>query len=99
MIKLSKILFMFVALLGLSANSSAADVTMRISIQLPMKSHLGQNLLLFKNDVEKKELETAYAGVITNQKGDLAEQRSGPSFFVIFAILLVFNVLFRSLVF
>src|SRR5210317_1172205 len=54
MIKLSKILFMFVALLGLSANSFAADVTMRISIQLPMKSHLGQNLLLFKNDVEKK---------------------------------------------
>ena len=52
-----------------------------------------------ENDVEKKELETAYAGVITNQKGDLAEQRSGPSFFVIFAILLVFNVLFRSLVF
>jgi hypothetical protein len=33
-----------------------------------------------ENDVEKKELETAYAGVITNQKGDLAEQRSGPSF-------------------
>ena len=54
MIKLSKILFMFVALLGLSANSFAADVTMRISIQLPMKSHLGQNLLLFKNDVEKE---------------------------------------------
>lgn len=52
-----------------------------------------------ENDVEKKELETAYAGVITNQKGDLAEQRSGPSFFVICAILLVFNVLFRSLVF
>jgi len=45
---------MFVALFGLSANSFAADVTMRISIQLPMKSHLGQNLLLFKNDVEKK---------------------------------------------
>lgn len=57
MIKLSKILFMFVALLGLSANSFAADVTMRISIQLPMKSHLGQNLLLFKNDVEKNQTE------------------------------------------
>ena len=26
---------------------SFADVTMKISIQLPMKSHLGQNLLTF----------------------------------------------------
>ncbi|MEO1293563.1 MAG: TRAP transporter substrate-binding protein DctP, partial [Pseudomonadota bacterium] len=31
----------------------AADVTLRISLQLPLKSHLGQNLALFKEEVEK----------------------------------------------
>ena len=31
----------------------AADVTLRITLQLPMKSHLGQNLQLFKSEVEK----------------------------------------------
>ncbi|MEM1345079.1 MAG: TRAP transporter substrate-binding protein DctP [Pseudomonadota bacterium] len=31
----------------------AADLTLRISLQLPLKSHLGQNLLLFKQEVEK----------------------------------------------
>lgn len=36
-----------------SLTAQAADVTMRISLQLPMKSHLGQNLLLFKEQVEK----------------------------------------------
>ena len=34
-------------------NSFAADTTLRISLQLPLKSHLGQNLLLFKEEVEK----------------------------------------------
>ena len=38
----------------LSASAFAADVTMRISLQLPMKSHLGQNLALFKDEVESK---------------------------------------------
>ncbi|MEO1720892.1 MAG: TRAP transporter substrate-binding protein DctP [Pseudomonadota bacterium] len=33
--------------------AAAADVTMRISLQLPLKSHLGQNLVLFKDEVEK----------------------------------------------
>ena len=42
-----------VALL-MSASAFAADVTMRISLQLPMKSHLGQNLQLFKKEVEAK---------------------------------------------
>ena len=37
-----------------TANAFAADVTMRISLQLPMKSHLGQNLLLFKKEVESR---------------------------------------------
>jgi len=31
----------------------AADTTMRISLQLPLKSHLGQNLALFKEKVEE----------------------------------------------
>jgi len=35
-----------------SAAVSAAEVTLRISLQLPLKSHLGQNLVLFKNEVE-----------------------------------------------
>lgn len=33
--------------------AAAADTTLRISLQLPLKSHLGQNLLLFKDEVEK----------------------------------------------
>jgi C4-dicarboxylate-binding protein DctP len=36
-----------------SAVSWAADTTLRISLQLPLKSHLGQNLVLFKEEVEK----------------------------------------------
>ncbi|WP_421980424.1 TRAP transporter substrate-binding protein DctP [Roseibium sp.] len=40
--------------LGLSTGAAfAADTTLRISLQLPLKSHLGQNLLLFKEEVEK----------------------------------------------
>ncbi|MCB1479778.1 MAG: TRAP transporter substrate-binding protein DctP [Rhodobiaceae bacterium] len=38
--------------LGIGA-ASAADVTMRITLQLPLKSHLGQNLVLFEQEVEK----------------------------------------------
>ena len=39
---------------ALAIPAFSADVTMRISLQLPMKSHLGQNLLLFKEQVEAK---------------------------------------------
>ena len=40
--------------LGLIApTAQAAETTLRISLQLPLKSHLGQNLLLFKEEVEK----------------------------------------------
>jgi C4-dicarboxylate-binding protein DctP len=39
---------------GMTHNAVAADLTLRISLQLPMKSHLGQNLLMFKNEVEEK---------------------------------------------
>jgi C4-dicarboxylate-binding protein DctP len=43
------------AALALSAAPSfAADTTMRISLQLPLKSHLGQNLAMFKEEVESK---------------------------------------------
>ncbi|MGG7565182.1 TRAP transporter substrate-binding protein DctP [Rhodovulum sp. DZ06] len=42
------------AALSLSAFAAqAADTTMRISLQLPLKSHLGQNLAMFKEEVEK----------------------------------------------
>jgi len=38
---------------GLAAPAAfAADTTLRISLQLPLKSHLGQNLVLFKDAVE-----------------------------------------------
>ncbi len=33
--------------------AAAAEVTARISLQLPLTSHLGQNLLFFKEEVEK----------------------------------------------
>ncbi len=32
----------------------AAETTMRISLQLPLKSHLGQNLVLFEKEVEER---------------------------------------------
>jgi len=35
-----------------AGQSLAADLTARISLQLPLKSHLGQNLLMFKEEVE-----------------------------------------------
>ena len=39
---------------GLATSASfAADTTLRISLQLPLSSHLGQNLVLFKDEVEK----------------------------------------------
>ena len=41
-----------VAGMMLAGPAFAAEVTLRITLQLPMKSHLGQNLLLFKEKVE-----------------------------------------------
>lgn len=41
-----------VAGLVLATSAFAAEVTLRITLQLPMKSHLGQNLLLFQERVE-----------------------------------------------
>lgn len=51
-----------------STASFAADTTMRISLQLPLKSHLGQNLALFKAEVEK-----ASAGAIAVEIYDSAQ--------------------------
>lgn len=40
-------------LLSTLAVPAWAETTLRISLQLPLKSHLGQNLLVFKDEVEK----------------------------------------------
>ena len=36
------------------ATASFAETKMRITLQLPLKAHLGQNLLVFKKEVEKR---------------------------------------------
>ncbi len=41
------------AVLAMQATPVLAKTTLKITLQLPLKSHLGQNLLLFKNEVEK----------------------------------------------
>lgn len=46
----------------------AADLTLRISLQLPLKSHLGQNLVMFKNEVEEQS-----AGAISVEIYDAAQ--------------------------
>ncbi len=42
------------ACLVLFSSASYAETKMRITLQLPLKSHLGQNLLVFKQEVEKR---------------------------------------------
>ncbi|ASJ73110.1 TRAP transporter substrate-binding protein DctP [Granulosicoccus antarcticus] len=39
---------------ALTGQSMAADVTLRVTLQLPLKSHLGQNMVLFEKEVEEK---------------------------------------------
>ena len=51
---LIKLWIISIASLCIAIPAWSADVTMRISLQLPLKSHLGQNLLLFKEEVESK---------------------------------------------
>lgn len=43
------------AVCAMAAHTSAfaSDVTLRITLQLPLKSHLGQNLTMFKEEVEE----------------------------------------------
>lgn len=50
------------------STASAADTTLRISLQLPLASHLGQNLVLFEEEVEK-----ASGGTIDVQIFDSAQ--------------------------
>lgn len=46
-------LFAAAAATSFAAPALADDVTLRITLQLPLKSHLGQNLVLFKDKVEE----------------------------------------------
>lgn len=39
---------------AVSTSTQAADVTLRISLQLPLTSHLGQNLVMFETAVEEQ---------------------------------------------
>ena len=49
---LKKIIFslIFVSI----ASASFAETKMRITLQLPLKAHLGQNLLVFKKELESR---------------------------------------------
>ena len=49
-----KTLFGAAAGLALTASVGVAQEKMRISLQLPLKSHLGQNLVLFEQEVESR---------------------------------------------
>ncbi len=49
-----KILTGALAGVALTASAAIAQEKMRISLQLPLKSHLGQNLLLFEKEVEAR---------------------------------------------
>jgi C4-dicarboxylate-binding protein DctP len=51
--KLLLILMAGAAIVLAAGQAGAAETTLRITLQLPLKSHLGQNLLLFKEEVEK----------------------------------------------
>ncbi len=52
--KLARLAIAGTVALALSASAAfAASTTLRITLQLPLKSHLGQNLLVFKEEVEK----------------------------------------------
>jgi len=41
------------AMLGFAALPAQAETTLRVTLQLPLASHLGQNLLVFKEEIEK----------------------------------------------
>jgi len=48
------VLFLSVATLLMASSAAYAEKTLRISLQLPLKHHLGQNLLNFQEEVEKE---------------------------------------------
>ena len=56
------------AMAAILATGASAETTLRISLQVPLKSHLGQNLLLFKQEVE-----TASQGKIAVEIFDSAQ--------------------------
>lgn len=41
------------AMLGFAAMPAQAETTLRVTLQLPLASHLGENLVLFKEELEK----------------------------------------------
>ena len=49
---LKKIIFSFIFVS--IASASFAETKMRITLQLPLKAHLGQNLLVFKKELEAR---------------------------------------------
>ena len=51
--KILKKIFLTIILASF-ATASFAETKMRITLQLPLKAHLGQNLLVFKKEVEKR---------------------------------------------
>jgi C4-dicarboxylate-binding protein DctP len=53
---------------AVAAVPASAETTLRVTLQLPLKSHLGQNLLLFKEEVE-----TLSGGEITVEIYDSAQ--------------------------
>lgn len=56
--KISNILVICTLFLGIRATAYAVDSIMRISLQLPLKSHLGQKLVLFQSKVEAESGES-----------------------------------------
>jgi C4-dicarboxylate-binding protein DctP len=52
--KKNSVLLMLVAAVFMLSSTSYAEKTLRISLQLPLKHHLGQNLLNFQQEVEKE---------------------------------------------
>jgi len=44
----------FAILIAGQTSAVAAEKTLRITLQLPLKHHLGQNLLNFKEEVERE---------------------------------------------
>ena len=68
MFKRSILALLGAGLVAVPGFTLADDVTLRISLQLPLKSHLGQNLVMFEKEVEEKS-----AGEIDVQIYDSAQ--------------------------
>lgn len=53
MLRILGFILSFTVLAVVAAPLSAAETTLRVTLQLPLKSHLGENLLLFKEEAER----------------------------------------------